>query len=344
MDLDARKLKILQAIIDDYILTAAPVGSRTISKRSDINLSSATIRNEMSDLEELGYLDQPHTSAGRIPSEKAYRLYVNSIMRGARLSDDEIKYIKHHFSQKLDEVESVIKQTAWVLSDVTRYTSMVLAPRLNTVKLKHLQLIPVTEGKALAVIVTDAGLLKDCVIRIPENVGVSELDRLSKILTKRFANRRLDEVSSSLVNDLIGEFREHRTFLNSITDVLQKSASPERGVELSGTTNILNYPEYSDMDKAKSFFTALESRDQLYRMLSRATKMEFTVSIGSENEDINIRDCSIVTATYKLGDDPLGSLGIIGPIRMDYAKTLAILSYIGRSLSDILTDMLEEDK
>jgi heat-inducible transcriptional repressor len=344
MDLDARKLKILQAIIDDYILTAAPVGSRTISKRSDINLSSATIRNEMSDLEELGYLDQPHTSAGRIPSEKAYRLYVNSIMRSARLSDDEIKFIRQHFSKRLDEVESVVKQTAWVLSDVTRYTSMVLSPRFNTVKLKHIQLVPVTEGKALAVIVTDAGLLKDTIIRIPENVGTSELEQLSRMLTKRLSNRRLDEVSNSLFNELIGEFREHRTFLNSITDVLQKSAVPaERSIELSGTTNILNYPEYSDMDKARSFFTALESKDLLYRMLTRASKMEFTVSIGSENEDINIRDCSIVTATYKLSDEPLGTIGVIGPIRMDYAKTLAILGYIGKSLSDILSDMLEED-
>lgn len=344
MELDARKLKILQAIIDDYILTAAPVGSRTISKRSDINLSSATIRNEMSDLEELGFLDQPHTSAGRIPSEKAYRLYVNSIMRHAHLTNDEISHIKSHFTKRLDEVEAVMKQTAYALSDVTRYTSMVLAPGFSSARLKHLQLVPVAEGKALAVIVTDAGLFKDTLIRIPDNIGPAELEQLSRVLTMRLKNRRLDEAGKLMTTDLMGDFRGHRIFLNAITDVLTKSIKPsERSLELSGATNILNYPEYSDMDKAKGFFTALESRDLLYRMLANAVKMEFTITIGSENEDVNMRDCSVVTVSYKLGDEPLGSLGVIGPTRMNYAKTLAILNYFGKSISEIITDLIEED-
>ena len=180
MELDARKMQILQAIIDDYILTATPVGSRTIAKRSDIGFSSATIRNEMADLEDMGYLDQPHTSAGRIPSDKAYRLYVNTIMQRAKLSDAEIRYIQDHYSHRLDEVDEVVKQTAWVLSSITKYTSMVLAPQLHAIKLKYIHLVPIAEDKALAIVVTDAGMTRDSIIRIPQGMSPDALTRLGR--------------------------------------------------------------------------------------------------------------------------------------------------------------------
>ena len=167
MKLDARKLRILQAIIDDYILTASPVGSRTIAKSTDIGLSSATIRNEMSDLEEMGFLEQPHTSAGRIPSDKAYRLYVDSIMRRSKLSEDELNFISEHYSKKLGEVDDIVKQTAFVLSSVTRYASMVLSPRLHAARLRYIHIVGLGEGKALLLVVTDTGLSRDSMIRVP---------------------------------------------------------------------------------------------------------------------------------------------------------------------------------
>lgn len=345
MDLDERKLRILQAIIDDYILTAAPVGSRTISKRADIGLSSATIRNEMSDLEEMGLLEQPHTSAGRIPSDKAYRLYVNSIMQRAPLSEEEARYIKGHFSKRLDEVEEVVKQTAWVLSRMTRYTSMVLAPQLHTVRLRHIQLVPVSEGKALAVIVTDAGITRDAIIRIPDNMDSYQLEKLSRMLTDRFANRRMDEVSRNLVAEFAGMMGEHRSFMDALLGVIDKNivSAGSRSVELSGATNMLSYPEYSDVEKARNFLTAIETKDFLYRVLSNATQMEFSITIGGENENPEMKDCSVVTATYKIGDNPIGSLGVIGPTRMNYSRVLAILGYMGQSLSDMLTNLIEED-
>jgi len=345
MELDARKLRILEAIIDDYILTASPVGSRTISKRADIQLSSATIRNEMSDLEEMGYLEQPHTSAGRIPSDKAYRLYVNRIMQRSALSEQEQRYIRDHFSKTLDEVEDVVKQTAWVLSSITQYTSMVLTPQLRGVKIRHIQLVPVSEGRALAVIVTDAGITKDSILRIPRDLGTSELERLSRMLTERFANARLDEVSEVLIPRLMEELGENRAFLNSTLEGIRKSLKPDRdSVALSGTTHILNYPEYSDMEKAKHFLSAMEGRDTLVRMLSEATKVEFSVTIGKENEAADMQDCSVVTATYRIGDEPIGSLGVIGPTRMNYSRILAVLDYMGRSLSEVLTNMFEEER
>lgn len=345
MELDARKMRILQAIIDDYIMTATPVGSRTIAKRADIGFSPATIRNEMADLEEMGYLDQPHTSAGRVPSDKAYRLYVNSIMQRAKLSEAEVRYIRDHYSRRLDEVDEVVKQTAWVLSSMTKYTSMVLAPQLHAIKLKYIHLVPVAEDKALVIIVTDAGMTRDSIIRIPPGMAPDALERLGRTLTARFANCRLDEITLAQFNELSGEVAQQRTFFDEMLRSVRRSmAKGGRSVELSGATNILNYPEYSDMDRARALLTAIEEKDLLYRVLTEATNVEFSVRIGSENEDESIQDCSVVTATYKIGSNPIGSFGVIGPTRMDYARVLAMLGLIGRSLSDVLTNMFEEER
>jgi heat-inducible transcription repressor hrcA len=345
MELDARKMRILQAIIDDYIMTATPVGSRTIAKRADIGFSPATIRNEMADLEEMGYLDQPHTSAGRVPSDKAYRLYVNSIMQRAKLSEAEVRYIRDHYSRRLDEVDEVVKQTAWVLSSMTKYTSMVLAPQLHAIKLKYIHLVPVAEDKALVIIVTDAGMTRDSIIRIPPGMAPDALERLGRTLTARFANCRLDEITLAQFNELSGEVAQQRAFFDEMLRSVRRSmAKGGRSVELSGATNILNYPEYSDMDRARALLTAIEEKDLLYRVLTEATNVEFSVRIGSENEDESIQDCSVVTATYKIGSNPIGSFGVIGPTRMDYARVLAMLGLIGRSLSDVLTNMFEEER
>ncbi|MEL7608423.1 MAG: heat-inducible transcriptional repressor HrcA [Bacillota bacterium] len=346
MDLDERKLQILQAIIDDYILTAAPIGSRTISKRTDIGLSSATIRNEMSDLEELGFLEQPHTSAGRIPSDKAYRLYVNNIMKKTKLTPDECSAISKLFSRRVDAVEDVIRQTAWVLSNVTHYTSMVLAPQLKSVKLKHIQLVPISERKALVVIVTNTGITRDSIVHIPADMDAYHLERLSRMLTAHFANMRLEEASRSMEHFFSEEVNSYRGLLKSMSEVLNQriSGSQARSVELSGATNMLNYPEYSDLDKARAFLSAIETKDYLFNMLANASKLEFTVTIGSENESMDMKDCSVVTATYKIGEDPIGSMGVIGPTRMNYAKVLAILGFMGNSLSEMLTNLIEEEK
>lgn len=345
MELDARKLRILQAIIDDYIMTATPVGSRTIAKRADIGFSPATIRNEMADLEELGYLDQPHTSAGRVPSNKAYRLYVDSIMQRAKLSEAEVRYIRDHYSRRLDEVDEVVKQTAWVLSSLTKYTSMVLAPQLHTIKLKYIHLVPVAEDKALAIIVTDAGMTRDSIIRIPHGMAPDALERIGKALTARFANSRLDEITLLQFNEITGQVAEQRMFLDTMLASVRRSMTPgSRAVELSGTTNILNFPEYSDVDRARALLSAIEEKEMLYRMLTEATNVEFSVRIGNENEDESIQDCSVVTATYRIGSNPIGSFGVIGPTRMDYPRVLAMLGQIGKSLSEVLTNMFEEER
>ena len=344
MVLDARKLGILKAIIDEYILSASPVGSRAISKQEGFNLSSATIRNEMADLEELGYLEQPHTSAGRVPSDKAYRLYVDQMMQRAALSDDEIKIIRAHMSDKLDEVEAVMKQTAQALSAVTNYTAMIMPPMLAANRLRHIQLVPIREGRALAVIVTTAGFARDAMIRIPEDMTSAELERISRMLTERFFDCRMDRIGERIVSEMSGEIYERRAFLCSIVEAIERKIEPETpNVQLSGATNMLHYPEYNDMNKAMTFLAAVEGRNLLYDMLKRASKLEFTITIGNENEDVMFKDCSIVTATYQVGEEPLGSFGIIGPTRMNYGKVISVLEYMRRSLSDLLSNEMDED-
>lgn len=344
MDLDERKLRILQAIIDDYILTAAPVGSRTLSKHTDLQLSSATIRNEMSDLGWMGYLDQPHTSSGRIPSNKAYRLYVDHMMRVCGLTQPEISAVESHFFRRIDDIQDIVTQTANIISNLTSYTSMVLAPQLHKITIKHIQLVPVTEGRALVVIVTDAGLVKDAFVRIPESLREDDLFSFSRLLTQHLGNRTVEEAKSILLEGLPHEMRQHREFLCSVTEAIGRNLDAEqRQVVLGGAQNILDYPEYSDIQKARGFLALLESKELLYQVLQKATKMEFSITIGEENEVTEMKDCSIVTATYRIGDKPAGSFGVIGPTRMNYSKVVAVLEYMGRSLSEVLTSM-QDDK
>ena len=228
---------------------------------------------------------------------------------------------------------------------MTKYTSMVLAPQLHAIKLKYIHLVPVAEDKALVIIVTDAGMTRDSIIRIPPGMAPDALERLGRTLTARFANCRLDEITLAQFNELSGEVAQQRAFFDEMLRSVRRSmAKGGRSVELSGATNILNYPEYSDMDRARALLTAIEEKDLLYRVLTEATNVEFSVRIGSENEDESIQDCSVVTATYKIGSNPIGSFGVIGPTRMDYARVLAMLGLIGRSLSDVLTNMFEEER
>lgn len=345
MELDARKMRILQAVIDDYILTAAPVGSRTIAKNTDIGLSSATIRNEMSDLEEMGFLEQPHTSAGRVPSDKAYRLYVNSIMHRAMLTNDEMAVIRDHYSQRFSDVDEIIKQTASVLSSITKYTSMVLTPRLHAARLKYIHLVPLNDNKALLVIVTEAGLARDFLIRMPKDLGECELEKLSRLLNARLANHRFDEINAMCFGKLAGDLAEERSYLDAVLTSLQGSMDEgARRVELAGTKNILSYPEYNDVERARALMDTIEKKDLLYRILLGRGDVEFTVTIGAENENTEMRNCSVVTAKYRVGNEPIGSFGIIGPTRMNYARVIAVMNQIGMSLSELLTNMFEEER
>jgi heat-inducible transcriptional repressor len=338
--LDIRKMRILQAIVDDYIMTAAPVGSRTVSKRSDMGLSPATIRNEMSDLTELGFLEQPHTSAGRVPSEKAYRLYVNHIMDSAQLTDDEADYIKRHLDTRVHEVGEVIRQTAKVLSDMTNYTSMVLVPQLSSMKLKRISLIPVSDGKAMAVVVTNTGVTKNAMINIPESLSPDDIEKISKLITQKLDGHKLSEAIETVLPMIRSEVGEQAGAVCEMLEDIERSMS-ETDVEVVGASNILDYPEYADATKARTFLTEIEKGDYLQKVLTDASDVEMCVKIGTENDNPDMKDCSVVTVTYKAGGKNIGTMGVVGPTRMDYGKVMAVLKYMSSSLSDILSRLLK---
>ncbi len=338
MRLDDRKFLILQAIIDDYIMTAVPVGSRTISRKSGVGFSPATIRNEMSDLEELGYLDQPHTSAGRVPSAKAYRLYVDRLMKSVDVSDEEAVRIHDHLNHRTAQVEEVIREAAQALSDVTRYTAVVAAPRLDGMTIRRIQLVPVTDTSALMIVVTSAGMVKDHVIPVPEGVEPDHLYAISKMLTAQLSGHPISEAGHLLVGVFAG-LTEHRQLMSSVIRALDQQAQEEGvgSLVVGGRSNLLSYPEYSDVEKAKNFLAVLESREKLAPLLNQTGGVEFAVRIGPEINMPEFADCSVVTATYRVGSNTTGTMGIIGPTRMNYARVVSVLNYMGRTISDLLS-------
>lgn len=337
--MDERKFMILQAIIDDYITTAVPVGSRTISRKSGVGYSPATIRNEMSDLEELGYLAQPHTSAGRVPSYKAYRLYVDQLLNVAKLPMEERERMNSFLSNRTDQVEALIRRAAAVISDATHYTSVIVSPQLNTLRIRNLQMVPVSDTLALMVIVTNAGIVKDTVIRIPEGISPDVLYEISKMLTEQLADKPIEQVRQ-LFAEIIRDMGDHRRLLAEAMQVIEDkmSRTDYSDVIIGGGANMLSYPEYQDISKAQNFLSVLESRDKLKKALATGNGMEVTIRIGPENTLPELSDCSILTATYHAGGQSKGTLGIIGPTRMNYSRAISVLRYMGMALSELLSD------
>jgi len=345
MELSDRKLAILKAVIDDYIMTGLPIGSRTISKKHGIELSSATIRNEMADLEELGFLVQPHTSAGRIPSHKAYRYYVDRLMKVVKLNPVEAENIKRYFQDRMSEVNEVLEKAAQALSDTTHHISMVLKPQLKQSVIKRIQLVKITERKAILLVVTDAGLVTDTVIVVPEGMSSDYMEMISRLLTEKLSQKTLEDAEADLRRSLEEHLRLRKEFVSDLLSAIETSVEPqgEKGIVLGGTQNIIEYPDFMSVEKAKNFISVLQTKEMLYDMMKKATRLEFSVTIGQENEVKELQDLSVVTATYKVGGKSLGSFGVIGPTRMDYSKVISILGFVSQSLNSILSEFVEED-
>lgn len=343
MGMDERKFRILQAIIDDYILTAVPVGSRTISKKYDMGLSSATIRNEMSDLEELGYLAQPHVSAGRIPSTKAYRLYVDQLLQSGRIRSDHPADVRAHFAGRMHQMEDVIDHAAQVLSNLTHYTAVVLPPSGRQPRIQNLQLVPVSDSSALVVIVTDTGIVRDTVVRVSRHLDADALYAISRTVTEVLKGHTLEE-AMELMPQITQQLHENEQLLEGLSGYFKERAAhkPHAHVAIGGTSNMLNYPEYSDMDKARSFLTLMETRDKLASVIAQQGDVAFTVRIGPETGVPEMADCSIVTATYSTKSGQQGTIGVIGPTRMQYSRVLSVLGLMGKQLSDLFGE--EGDK
>ncbi len=337
-ELDERKRKILNAIIRNYLDTGEPVGSRTISKYSDLNLSSATIRNEMSDLEELGYILQPHTSAGRIPSDKGYRFYVDNLILE---KDREVTQMKEFMIEHTERVEQVLQQVAKTLAANTNYTAMITAPSYQRNKVKFLQLSQVDEEQLLAVIVTEGNMVKNKMISTREALDNETLLKLNILLNSSLNGLSADQINLATIAKLKEQAGIHSNIVGDVLDALACAFEEDEELEIytSGTTNILKYPELSDSQKASELLSAFEEKQQLVTLVNEAfssgEQTGIQVYIGDESPIQNMKDCSVVTATYQLGEGMRGTIGIIGPKRMDYENVMDNLKTLKSQLDSV---------
>ncbi|EMS73343.1 heat-inducible transcriptional repressor HrcA [Ruminiclostridium cellobioparum] len=344
MLLDDRKLKILQAIIDDYISTAEPVGSRTIAKKHELGLSSATIRNEMADLEDMGFLEQPHTSAGRVPSDKGYRLYVDQLMKINDLSESDIENIRNAMDIRINELSQLIRNASVVMSQFTKYTSMAVTPHIKRSVLKAVQVVPIEPGKALVIVVTDSNIVRNNLIRVPEKITPDFIIQVSNMLNDKLKGYTLEMLKTNFLNGEAEQLASlpydlMRPILDGIEDLIKLIDRPE--IYLEGTTNILNFPEFKEVQKAKEFLSLLDEKKLMSELLNtHGNNNEIVIQIGNENVIQGIKDCSIVTASYSIDDYVIGSIGIIGPTRMEYSKVVSSLNYIRNKINQEISKLL----
>lgn len=339
--LDDRKIKVLYAIINSYIVSAEPIGSRTITKKYDLGVSSATIRNEMSDLEELGYLNKPHTSAGRVPSDKAYRLYVNQLLNTGKLKMDIKKKeeIKKALISEASEIDELIQNSAKVLSAITSYTALALSPQLKKSKLKHIQLLPIDDLKVLLVLVNDSGIVKNTIFRLDKKIDEDQLIVISNFLNHKLKGLTIEDIGREMDNDIFKEMYEYKKIIDNIIPIINKTFNDIDSVEVyaDGVNKIFDFPEYKDLDKAKSFISFIEDKELLANiLLSNTNGNEIEITIGNENVYDPIKECSLITTTYKLGDVTIGKIGVIGPTRMDYPMVINALKLFSANLTEIL--------
>lgn len=337
--MDERKKKILRAIVQDYISTAEPIGSRTISRKFDLGISPATIRNEMADLEELGLLEQPHTSAGRVPSDAGYRYFVDCLMEPLRITEEERGIIERETAKRISEIQEVITHTSKLLSQLTNLTSIVLGPQKGKGAFNQMHFLPYQPGQAIMVVVKENGAVENHIVEIGESITVEELQHIASVFNQKMRGQTLTQVKKGLLHEIYSELTKQRSMIDNALAMLETILGDEEEKEriyLGGTLNMLNQPEFRDLDKVKSLFKVFEEDDRLKKLIHPGQE-GLSVTIGGENTLKEFQDCSVISATYRVNGETIGAVGVLGPTRMDYAKAMAIVDFMTRSLSEILS-------
>lgn len=345
-ELNDRKRAILKSIIDDYIQSAHPVGSRTIARKHELGLGSATIRNEMADLEELGYITQPHTSAGRIPSDKGYRFYVDHLMQIHNLAQEEIASIRRAMDERIEEINQLIKKVSVILSDITGYTSVVMSPQFTRAVIKSVKLVAVDEKRLLVVVLASGGIVKDKLIKHNFKVDEDIVARLNQAFNNIMANRTMDQISKTVLFDVQRHIQVPELVVMAVMDAIEDCVRKieTADIYLEGITNILNYPEFSDLIKAREILDTLREEEVLMTLVKKeSSKQYFEFRIGSENEIDEMKNLSVITAKYGSEDKSLGTIGVIGPTRMAYGKVVSSIKYIRELLNKEILKILGDD-
>ncbi len=339
MNMDERKQQVLQAIILDYIATADPVGSRTIARKYNLGVSPATVRNEMADLEEMGLLEQPHTSAGRIPSQLGYRYYVDCLMQKEPVKKETKEIIRGILINRIKETENLIQISSKLLSQLTNYTALVLAPFFGKNVLRHIQFLPMEQGKAVIVIVLDNGHVEHRMMDVPESLNAADYAAITGLLNEHLKGLSLEQWRPSVMKAIFRELKYQKDVLQQVIEQIEDSLAveQEQKVFLGGTLNILNQPEFKQIEKVKTLFELLEEEKFLKEVLNPEQETGVLVKIGSENLHEGMKDCSLITATYRLDGKVIGTIGLLGPTRMEYSRVTSIVEFLTYALTESLS-------
>ncbi len=337
-----RQLLILQVIIEDFIQSAQPVGSRSLSKKEEIAFSSATIRNEMSDLEELGFIEKTHTSSGRVPSEKGYRYYVDHLLSPQVLKTNELQLLKSVYAERIYELEKVVQKSARILSELTNYTAIVLGPKVKDHKLKKIEIVPLNTETAIAIIITDTGHVENKLISLPSSVDIDEIEKMVNILNERLTGVPIVDLKNKIYKEVAVLLKQHIHNYESLMATLTESFTTNESAKLffGGKTNMLRQPEFHDIHKVQSLLSMIEQEQGFYDLIKQNPE-GITVKIGRENQNTTLEDCSLITATYSVGTDQFGTLAILGPTRMEYSRVITLLSAFSNDLTRLLTKLYQ---
>ncbi|MGI6119212.1 MAG: heat-inducible transcriptional repressor HrcA [Desulfosporosinus sp.] len=339
MQMNERKRKILRAIILDYIATAEPIGSRTIARKFNLGVSAATIRNEMADLEDLGFIEQPYTSAGRIPSDAGYRYFVDCLMDPQVLSEEDKETIKRESTKRIHEIQEIISRTSKLLSELTNLTGIVLGPNKGKSAFGRMHFLPYQPGQVIVVIVKENGQVENHIIDVGEGITAEELQHVADVFNQKMRGYIVTQVTRSLLDEIYNELFRQRVLIDNILEMLRTVLDDKKGGEriyLDGTLNMLNQPEFRDLTKIKALFKVFEE-NEILRKLLYPLQEGLNVTIGGENILEEFKSCSLISATYKVNGRTIGVVGVLGPTRMDYAKVIAIVDFMTRSLTEVLT-------
>ena len=345
MELSDRKKLILQAIIDEYIVSAEPVGSRAISKKNELGLSSATIRNEMADLEEMGYLIQPHTSAGRIPSDVGYRFYVNSLMHRYKIGVEAIEQLQREFADRITRLDRAIARAGYLAAAMTDYTTVITSPVGEKTEIKKLDIVPIADDEVMLIIVTRT--VKSRVINA--NLRTEECSVFANILNSVLADKTADEINYNTIREIENICCdklniEPKTIINVLNFIYESISELDDGeIYVENAKSILKYPEYRDVDKAREIFSFLEDKNNLKKLIAQTASDGVRAKIGTENEHEILKDCSLVTVNYSLDGNAVGKIGVIGPKRMNYSQVFASLDLISKEIDKLIGYISDDD-
>lgn len=336
--MDERKKKILQAVIDEYVNTAEPVSSAALVEKYGLNYSSATVRNELAELEKKGYLDKTHTSSGRVPSEKGYRFYVDELIKEDDISLEEMKYIQSKLSTKVNEIEDLAKIATSTLSEITHYTTVAIGPKVETQIIEEIKFVLLGTRMLMVVIVTDSGLVKETIIKYDEDITQSQIETLNNLFNSKLKGKPLSKIDKPMEEYILSEINYSIDVIKPIIDQINKIVDEAETIYLEGANKAFDLPEFKSLELAKNFVNVLDEKELMLDILDSGMAKDINVYIGDENDKEELKDFSVVTFKHSIGDKELGTIGIIGPKRMNYSKVISVMKYISKKISEQKSD------